>query len=297
MMRSYRHPLVALLFIALAAPAWGQNPPASGEKTTSTVKVIFPDRLWKPAVLKIEGQPTKQTSAERTFLTPPLEAGKKYVYNFEAVIDPNNYTTITRVKEVTFEAGKEVVVDMRVKDASDRIKIRWVPTPDDIVLVMGSAKLANIGKNDIVYDLGCGDAAMLIGAVKHYEAKKGVGIDIDPKMIEKARDRLVQEKVPEGKIEIRQGDVLDVKDISDANVVMLYMADDLNLALRPMLWKSLKPGSRIVSHRFIMGDWKPEKTLTVTGLDGDEYTLHLWTITGKEKDGNYTKATPKKDDE
>ena len=74
-------------------------------------------------------------------------------------------------------------------------------------------------------------------------------------------------------------DFNEFKDIKDADVVMLYLADEMNIRLRPMLWKALKPGARIVSHRFTMGDWKPNKTIEVKGEDGDEYTLHLWIIT------------------
>ncbi len=204
-----------------------------------------------------------------------------------AVIDPNNYTTITRTKTVTFKAGKEITVDLKQKDPNDRVKIRWVPTPKDIAKEM--AKMAKMGKEDVVYDLGCGDGIMIITAVKELGAKKGVGIDLDPVRVKEATAAAKAAGV-DNKIEIRMGDILDVKDISDASVVMLYLADEMNLRLRPMLWKSLKPGSRIVSHRFIMGDWKPDVTKEVKGEDGDEYTLHLWTITGKEKDGKYPKA-------
>jgi len=71
---------------------------------------------------------------------------------------------------------------------------------------------------------------------------------------------------------------------------MTYMGNELNSRLRPVLWANMKPGSRIVSHRFIFGDWKPDKTVTVKGTDGDEYTLHVWTITGKETEGKYEKS-------
>src|SRR5262249_26236279 len=87
------------------------------------------------------------------------------------------------------------------------------------------------------------------------------------------------------KITVRKGDILDVKNLKDlpeANVVLLYLGNEMNIRLRPILWKMLKPGTRVVSHRFTMGDWKPEKTIMMKGEDGDEYELHLWTITGKE---------------
>jgi hypothetical protein len=80
------------------------------------------------------------------------------------------------------------------------------------------------------------------------------------------------------KVEFRKGDVLDIKDLSSASVVTLYMSDALNLALRPILQKTLRPGARIVSHRFTMGDWKPLKTIAVTDQGGEKYHLHLWKI-------------------
>ena len=76
--------------------------------------------------------------------------------------------------------------------------------------------------------------------------------------------------------------MLDIKDLSSASVVTLYMSDALNLRLRPILQKTLKPGARVVSHRFTMGDWKPLKTITVTDRDGERYRLLLWKI-GEEK--------------
>ena len=276
------------LLLSLLSPASGQEKKDDKtEKKTTTIKFIFQTPTHKEPELRIEGVLTKKTGAEREFITPALEVGKNYEYKIEAIIDPNNYTTITRTKVVSFKAGEEITVDLRAKDEKDRVKIRWVPTPKDVAKEM--AKLAKIGKEDVVYDLGCGDGIMIITAVKEMKAKKGIGVDIDPKKVKEAQEKAKEEGVDKN-IEIRLGDVLDVKDISDASVVMLYMADELNLRLRPMLWKSLKPGSRIVSHRFIMGDWKPESKITVKGEDGDEYSLLLWTVTGKEKDGMYEKV-------
>jgi uncharacterized protein (TIGR03000 family) len=281
--------LALFLVLGLTGVATTQEKKAGGdgEKKKTTIKFIFQEPTYKDPELTIEGMKTKATGATREFVTPDLEVGKTYEYTIVAVIDPNNYTTITRTKTITFKAGEEITVDLRQKDEKDRVKIRWVPTPKDIAVQMG--KLAKIGKDDVVYDLGCGDGIMIVTAVKELGAKKGVGIDLDPKRVEEANAKAKAEGIDK-KIEIRKGDILDVKDISDANVVMLYLADEMNLRLRPMLWKSLKPGARIVSHRFIMGDWKPETTKRVKGEDGDDYVLHVWTITGKEKDGKYDKG-------
>ncbi|MCE9534126.1 MAG: TIGR03000 domain-containing protein [Planctomycetes bacterium] len=260
------------------------------DKKAATIKILLPETLYKPAEVRIEGVLTKQSGAERSFVTPPLDAGKVYIYKVEAVIEPNNYTKIIRTREVNFKAGEELTVDLRKKDdkIADDVRIRWVPTPKDIVKKMG--ELAKIGKEDVVCDLGCGDAVMIITAVKEMGAKKGIGIDIDPKRVSEAKENAKTSGIAD-KIEIREGNILklDAKDLADVNVMMLYLGDEMNIRLRPMLWNALKPGTRIVSHRFIMGDWKPEKTITVKGEDNDEYTLHVWTITGKEKDGKFDK--------
>ena len=115
-------------------------------------------------------------------------------------------------------------------------------------------------------------------------AKKGVGIDIDPERVTEAKQSAKDREI-EDKIEIREGNILKLekKDISDCTVMMLYLSDDMNLLLRPTLLEHLKPGTRIVSHRFIMGDWKTEKTLTVMGADGDEYVIHLWIVPEEKK--------------
>jgi len=262
------------------------------DKKPTTIKIQLPENLYKPAEVKIEGVLTKQTNAERIFVTPPLEVGKNYSYKVEAVIEPNNYTKIIRTREVSFKAGEEITVDLRKKDdkIADDVRIRWVPTPKDIVKKMG--ELAKIGKEDTVCDLGCGDGIMIVTAVKELGAKKGIGIDVDPKRVSEAKENAKTAGIAD-KIEIREGNILklDSKDIGEVNVMMLYLGDEMNIRLRPMLWSALKPGTRIVSHRFMMGDWKPEKTITVKGEDNDEYTLNVWTITGKEKDGKFEKKT------
>ncbi|HET6574736.1 MAG TPA: TIGR03000 domain-containing protein [Fimbriiglobus sp.] len=264
---------------ALARPTAGQEPekkqPAAGT-VKSRVKVILPQ---DDAELFIEDKATKATGKTREFETPPIEAGKSYEYKFTAKWQPNNYTVITRNKSVTFKAGDEVAVDMTQDDPNDRAKIRFVPTPDDIVAQM--VKLAKITKDDVVFEPGCGDARIVIACVKA-GAKRGVGIDLDPERIEESKAN-VKAAMLTDKIDIRLGDALDIKDLSDATVVMMYMGNEFDALMRPHLWKNLKVGARVVSHRFTFGDWKPDKTVKVTGDDGDEYELHIWTITEEVK--------------
>jgi precorrin-6B methylase 2 len=180
---------------------------------------------------------------------------------------------------VVFKAAGEVLVDLTKDDDKDKAVIRYVPTPDDITAEM--IKLAKISKEDIVFEPGCGDSRITIAAVKA-GAKRGVGVDLDPERITESKANIKAAKL-EDKIDVRLGDALDIKDFDQATVVFLYMGNEFNMLIRPVLWKQLKVGTRIVSHRFTMGDWKPEKTITITGQDGDEYELHLWTITEEVK--------------
>jgi uncharacterized protein (TIGR03000 family) len=275
--------------IALARPTVAQAPekkqPAAGT-VKSRIKVTLPQ---DDAELFIEDKATKATGKSREFETPPIEAGKSYEYKFTTKWRPNNYTYITRNKTVTFKAGDEVAVDMTQDDPNDRAEIRYVPTPDDIVAQM--VKLAKITKDDVVFEPGCGDARILIASVKG-GAKRGVGIDLDQERVDESTANVKAAGLSD-KIEIRKGDALDIKDLSDATVVMMYMGNEFNGLMRPILWRDLKVGARVVSHRFTFGDWKPDETKKVTGDDGDEYELHIWTITEEVKKKAGKPAEPK----
>jgi uncharacterized protein (TIGR03000 family) len=246
------------------------------KKVKSKLKITVPQ---DDAKLQIEGKDTKPTGVTREFETPELEVGKLYEYSFSVTWEPNNYTKITRTKNIEFKGGDDIIVDLTKQDPKnpDKAVVRWVPTPDDIVDEM--IKLAGVKDGDIVYEPGPGDARVLIAAVKK-GAKKGVGIEIDPKKAAEAKENVAKAKLDK-QITIIEGDALKDRDYSEATVVMLYMGNEFNNLLRPILEKQLKPGTRIVSHRFVLGDWAPDKTITVTGLDGDEYKLHLWTVKAK----------------
>lgn len=140
-------------------------------------------------------------------------------------------------------------------------------------------KLAGTTKNDVVYDLGCGDGRIPIAAAKTFGAR-AVGIDIDPRRIEESRANARAAGV-EALVEFRLQDALKA-DVADATVVTLYMLASGNAALRPMLTKQLRPGARIVSHAFSMGPtWPAEKVDHFTSERGDEVTLYLWQADGK----------------
>jgi SAM-dependent methyltransferase len=145
----------------------------------------------------------------------------------------------------------------------------FVPTPEEVVDAM--LKVANVTSRDVVYDLGCGDGRIVITAAKKYGAR-GVGIDIDPQRIAEATANAKKEGVTD-RVSFRQADLF-TSDIGEATVVTLYLLPSLNLKLLPKLMKELKPGTRVVSHAFDMGDeWPPEQTLDVDGRK-----VYYWTI-------------------
>lgn len=258
------------------------------EKKPVYLKItVPPDNKWAADAfrteLKIDDTSTKQTGTTRNFVSPPLEPGKKYIYTVTVVFTINNYTKITRKREVTVEGGKTIDVDMTKKndDIPDEIFVRYVPTPWDVTNKM--LEMAEVKEGDVVWDLGCGDGRIPVAAVEKFKAKKALGFDIDPQRIKEANALAKEHKVSD-KTDFRQDDILKITDYSDANVVTLYISDTLNEAVKPHLLKSLKPGSRVVSHRFLMGDWKPDKSIKYVGEDGDEYKLHLWVIKDDKKE-------------
>lgn len=152
----------------------------------------------------------------------------------------------------------------------------YVPTPQPVVEKM--LELAGVTSKDIVYDIGCGDGRIVITAAKKYGAR-AVGIDIDPERIRESKANAKAAGV-EDLVTFRLEDAMEA-DISEATVVTLYLLTASNETLRPILTKQLKPGARIVSHSFGMGDWKPLKTEKVPDENGFNRTLYLWVADGK----------------
>src|SRR5829696_6890810 len=144
----------------------------------------------------------------------------------------------------------------------------FVPTPQEVVDAM--LKLAKVTKNDVVYDLGSGDGRVPITAARTYGAR-GVGIDIDPQRIKEATENLKTSGMGD-KVRFLNQDLFTTN-ISEATVVTLYLLPSLNLKLLPKLNAELKPGTRVVSHAFDMGDIKPEQTANINGR-----TIYMWTV-------------------
>jgi len=159
--------------------------------------------------------------------------------------------------------------------------VPYVPTTDEAVKAM--LKLAGVKGSDIVYDLGCGDGRIVIAAVRDFGAH-GVGIDIDPKRIAEANENAKRAGV-QARVRFEENDLFEA-DFHEATVVTLFLLPEVNLKLRPKLLKELKPGTRIVSNTFDLGDWKAEKEIEVGNSDDEapylSKRLFLWTVPARK---------------
>ena len=153
-------------------------------------------------------------------------------------------------------------------ETSPNLDVPYVPTPMAVVDAM--LDMARVAKDDVVYDLGCGDGRIVVRAASRFGCR-GVGVDLNPERVKEARANARQAKVG-ALTRFEVGDVFQF-DFSPASVVTMYLLPSVNLKLRPRLLKELKPGSRIVSHDFDMGDWQPEATRDVA-----RSRLFLWTV-------------------
>ncbi|MCU0537155.1 MAG: class I SAM-dependent methyltransferase [Hydrococcus sp. Prado102] len=144
----------------------------------------------------------------------------------------------------------------------------YVPTPQAVV--DGMLELANVTGDDVLYDLGSGDGRIPVTAAQKY-GTRGVGIDINPQRIQEANENAQNAGVTD-RVQFRQEDLFET-DFSEATVVTLYLLPELNVKLRPRLLQELKPGTRIVSHAFDMGEWEPERTVQIDGK-----TIYLWVV-------------------
>lgn len=149
-------------------------------------------------------------------------------------------------------------------------EVPFVPTPDEVVAKM--LELAKVTKSDVVYDLGSGDGRIVIAAAK--KGARGVGVDINPVRIEESTANAKKAGVSE-RVKFINSDLFDA-DLREATVVTLYLLPSVNLRLRPKLFRELKPGTRVVSHSFDMGEWKPERTENVLGAQ-----VYLWVVPEK----------------
>ena len=156
--------------------------------------------------------------------------------------------------------------------------VPYVPTPQEVVERM--LELAQVKKGDVVYDLGSGDGRIVVTAAKKYGVK-AIGFEIDPERIKESAENIQKAGVGD-LVEIRQQDIRTV-DLSPATVLTMYLLPEVNLMIRPNIWKQMKPGSRVVSHDFDMGDWKPLKTEHIKDGSSWDHTLYLWHVEAGKK--------------
>lgn len=283
-------------------------PQLRSQDTPDSQRAYLRVQVPASAELLVDGTRTKQTGPERLFESPPIPAGRKFFYILKATWKEGG-KEIVREQKVHVEAGRETVVDLRPSPADTEGKapdstpkkedttaepppprkearkpkrepdIHFVPTPQEVVNRM--LKLADLKKDDVLYDLGCGDGRIVVTAAKDYGVK-AKGFDIDPERVQESRENVKKNKV-EKLVTIEEADIFDL-DLREATVVTLYLFPDINKKLMPQLAK-LKPGSRIVSHDFRMGDAKPEKEVQLKAKDDlgqeVEHSIYLWTVPWK----------------
>lgn len=153
--------------------------------------------------------------------------------------------------------------------AAVELDVPYVETPPEVVSAM--VRLAEIGPGDVVYDLGCGDGRLLIGALTEGRAKRGVGVDLDPRRVRESQAAAEAAGVAERAV-FRVQDVFET-DLHEADVVMFYLLSSVNVRLRPRFLEQLQPGARLVSHAFGMGDWRPDESRRL-----GESEFFLWIV-------------------
>jgi SAM-dependent methyltransferase len=194
--------------------------------------------------------------------------------------DENNNSTAVQTPDsiveepVTYPVEEE---DYAAENPTRTPDVIFVPTPQEVVEKM--LEMAKVTKDDLVYDLGCGDGRIVVTAALKYGCK-AVGYDIDPQRIKESLENVEKNNVG-NLVTIEQKDIFTL-DLSDANVITLYLLPSLNVKLIPQLEK-LKPGSRIVSHDFDMRGVKPDEVATVISEDGSQHTVYLWTTPLKKE--------------
>lgn len=149
----------------------------------------------------------------------------------------------------------------------------FFPTPEEVIEKM--LKITNASKDDVLYDLGCGDGRVLILAAKKI-GLRCVGIEIKEELVEQARERVVKEGL-QSLVTIYHGDMFQF-DVSEATIVYLYLTTDLNSQLKPKLERELRRGTRVVSHQFEIPGWAPVRVEGVTDSFGQPHKLYLYVV-------------------
>lgn len=287
-MQRFRGVFILASLVVLQFCGCNKNAPPPTDPPDGNLELLLPKSAHHkdydpPRLTKLtidDADFTEPLDTRRRLSVEPKEGDSvKVVYSFW----PTSYTNIIRTRVVKLEKGKLVEADLTKDEADDQIKPIYFPTPYAVVEKM--CELGKVGKGDVVYDIGCGDGRLVVMAIEKFHAKRGVGFDIRADLIKLSQANAKKAGVAD-RAEFRVQDALTIKDVSEASVVLLYLGEHLNEKLRPILQKTLKPGSRVLSHRFRMGDWEPDETVKFTAqnnYDKDEdYVVHRWTIKKKK---------------
>lgn len=160
--------------------------------------------------------------------------------------------------------------------SAQQLDVPFVPTPHDTVATM--LKLVNPGPDDILYDLGSGDGRIVIAGVRDFNVKKGVGVDLNPVRVKEANENAASANVTD-RVKFVEGNVFDF-DFSEATIVTMYLLESVNQRLRPRILDELRPGTRVVSHQFTMGNWEPDVHVNMDYID-----VYHWIVPAKAGGG------------
>jgi predicted O-methyltransferase YrrM len=197
-------------------------------------------------------------------------AGCTQQREFEVEAQEPAFNVQTQAPAPTVQPQEKTAPDIQTEQRQPDVP--YVPTPNEVVAQM--LALAKVKGDDVLYDLGSGDGRIVITAAQKF-GTRGVGVDINPERIKDANENAQKAGVTD-RVKFLQQDLLQT-DISEATVITLYLLPDINLKLRPELFRQLKPGTRIVSHDFDMGEWKPERVVQVQG-PVRQHTLYYWVV-------------------
>ena len=163
-----------------------------------------------------------------------------------------------------------------------KVECKIVYVPSEQVVVEKMLQMAKVKKDDMVFDLGCGDGRIVVTADKKYGCK-GIGVDIDPARIKDSLETMRKAGVTKEQVDIRQGDALKVKDLENASVVMLYMLPEFMEKLEPQIKSRLKPGTRIVAHDYPFPNMEPDQVVEFDVGGSRPKFLYMWTIPQPKK--------------
>lgn len=257
-------PIGAILAVSLFASLFAPDGLAQESQKTITVEVFVPEgtRLF------IEGQDTRSEGPLRLFESPPLRPGK-YTYTIKAII-PSKTGPRTVIRHLDVRPGDFESVDLRDPGQRSVGDVVYEPTPQKVVDAL--LRLAKVTRNDVVWDLGCGDGRIPVTAARRYGCKAR-GFDVDPELVKESLANVRRHGL-EPLVNIEQRDIFTLDLSHGPTVVTLYLLPRLNAKLLPQLRK-LPSGARVLSVGHRMADIKPDEQIVIEAEEGT-YNIYLW---------------------